>query len=85
MTAIAGVTANGSETALQPSREPHFRIADFKSGLSDDLVSSEASPWFRLRKRLAKVRRAVLTLTNGKLGWEFANREPRVRKKKPES
>jgi DNA topoisomerase III len=27
---------------------------------------------------------AVLTLTNGKLGWEFANRETRVRKKKPE-
>ena len=26
----------------------------------------------------------VLTLTNGKLGWDFANREPRVRKKKRE-
>jgi hypothetical protein len=26
-------------------------------------------------------RDAVLTFANGKIGWEFANREPRVRKK----
>jgi DNA topoisomerase III len=65
-----------SKMILQQEIAPEQMQKLLKEGKSDLLrgfISKKGRPFD-----------AVLTLTNGKIGWEVGTREPRVRKKKPE-
>ena len=66
-----------SKTILQREISPdqmQKMLKDGKSDLIKRFISKKGRPFD-----------AVLTLTNGKIGWEFAKREPRARKKKADT